>query len=132
MRKEGKWALGAIAAAGVGYVTGILTAPRSGFRTRKRLAKSASKARIDGEKQLKNLLKDLSAMIDETDKKIQKARKGANAEAKKQLASAKKTKEKTKLILSALHNGDAEDPDLKKTIAEAKKAKDNLSKFLKK
>ncbi len=132
MKKENKWALGAIAAAGIGYVAGILSAPRSGQRTRKKLSKSASKARIDGEKQLKNLYTDLNSMLADADKKLKQAKQGANSELKKQAAAAKKTKDKTKLLLSALHNGDAEDPDLKVMLEEAKKAKANLAKFFKK
>lgn len=132
MRKESKWAMGTGVAAGLGYVIGILSAPRSGWRTRKKLAKSAARARIDGEKQLKKLYSELNVQLNEADGKLKKAKKGADKELKKQVASAKKTKEKLKLILSAIHNGDAEDPDLKKMITEAKKAKTNLSKFLKK
>ncbi|HYF96633.1 MAG TPA: hypothetical protein VD947_01185 [Patescibacteria group bacterium] len=132
MRKEGKVAIGAITAAAAGYVAGVLSAPRSGWRTRKKLAKSASKARIDGEKQLKKLYSELNNLLDEADKKLAKAKKGANQELRKQVTSAKKTKQKSKLILSALHNGDAEDPDLKKMVIEAKKAKQNLTKFIKK
>lgn len=132
MKKEGKIAIGAITAAAAGYVAGVLSAPRSGWRTRKKLAKSASKARIDGEKQLKKLYSELSSLLDEADKKLGKAKKDANKELRKQVASAKKTKQKSKMILSALHNGDAEDPDLKKMVLEAKKAKQNLTKFIKK
>lgn len=132
MKKEGKWALGAVAAATIGYVAGVLSAPRSGWRTRKKLAKSAGKARIDGEKQLKKLYSELNGLLSEADKKLKTAKKGANQELKKQAATAKKTKEKVSLLLSALHNGDAEDPDLKEMVEEAKKAKANLAKFFKK
>jgi gas vesicle protein len=132
MRKEGKWIIGASIAAGIGYVTGILSAPRSGWRTRKKIAKSANRAKIDGEKQLKKLYSELNAQVAEADKKLNKAKKDARKELKKQIESANKTKQKVKLLLSALHAGDAEDPDLKEMIAEAKKAKTNLAKFLKK
>lgn len=132
MRKEGKWVIGATVVATVGYVAGILSAPRSGWRTRKKLAKSASKARIDGEKQLKKLHSELTVQLANADRKVKKAKKGANAELKKQMDSAKKTKQKMRLLLSALHDGDASDPDLKKMIEEAKKAKTNLAQFLKK
>lgn len=132
MRKEGKIAIGAAVAAGVGYVAGVLSAPRSGWRTRRKLAKSASKARIDGEKQLKKLYTDLSANLKEVEIRAKKTKLGADKEVKKQIASAKKTKDKAKLLLSAIHNGEAADPDLKKMIIESKKAKANLAKFLKK
>ena len=132
MKREKKWALGTAAAAGVGYLIGILSAPRSGWRTRRKLANSANKARIDGEKQLKKLYSELNALLADADKKLKNTKKNARQGLKKQTVSANKTKQKAGLILSALHNGDAEDPDLKEMLAEIKKAKTNLKKFLKK
>lgn len=132
MRKEGKWIIGASLVAGIGYVTGILSAPRSGWRTRKKLAKSANQAKIDGEKQLKKLYSELNAQLADADKKLKKAKADARVELKKQIDAASKTKQKVKMILSALHAGDAEDPDLKEMVSEANKAKANLAKFLKK
>lgn len=132
MRKEGKWVIGAALAAGVGYVAGVLSAPRSGWRTRKKLAGSANKAKIDGEKQLKKLYTDLSELITHANKKLKTSGKDVNLQLNKQVTAAKKTKEKTKILLSALHNGEAEDPDLKDMLEEARKAKANLAKFFKK
>ncbi|HET7673007.1 MAG TPA: YtxH domain-containing protein [Candidatus Saccharimonadales bacterium] len=132
MKKDRKWALGAASAAGIGYLIGILSAPRSGWRTRKKLAKSANKAKIDGEKQLKKLYSELNVLLSDADKKLKKKKEGAQTELKKQVASANKTKQKARILLSALHNGDAEDPDLKEMLAEIKKAKANLGKFFKK
>jgi flagellar hook-basal body complex protein FliE len=48
------------------------------------------------------------------------------------LAGAKKTKEKVRVLLSAVHEGDAEDRDLKKAIDEASKAVNHLKTYLKK
>lgn len=132
MKKDGKWALGAAAAAGIGFIAGVLSAPRSGKRTRQKLAKSASKAKVDSEKQLKKLYSELNDNLGEAEKRLKTAKAGANQELKKQVAAAKKTKDKVKLLLSALHNGDADDPDLKVMIDEAKNAKANLAKFFKK
>lgn len=132
MKKESKFALGTMIAAGIGYAVGILSAPRSGKRTRVKLAKSANKAKIDSEKQLKKLYGELSALVSDADKRLKKTKKDTQASLKKQVDSAKETKQKVKMILSALHDGEADDPDLKEMVAEAKKAKDNLAKFLKK
>ena len=52
MRKKAA-AAAAILAAGAGYVTGILTAPKSGKETRKDITNHANNARIEAEKQLK-------------------------------------------------------------------------------
>lgn len=132
MRKEGKFAIGALIAAGVGFAAGILTAPRSGKRTRKKLAKSASKARVDGERQLKQLHSELQNLIKESEARVKKSKIKVDKEFKKQLENSKKTKQKVKMIISAIHSGEATDPDLNKMLLEAKNAKSNLSKFLKK
>lgn len=132
MKKGSKLALSAVVAAGAGFVAGILTAPRSGWRTRRRIAKSASKARVDGEKQLKQLHGELQNLIKDGEAKVKNSKAKADKELKKQLESSKKTKQKVKMLLSAIHGGEATDPDLKSMLEEAKKAKSNLSKFFKK
>jgi gas vesicle protein len=116
----------------MGYLAGILTAPKSGRATRKDIAKNASKAKTQGEKQLKKLYKELDVQIKAGEKKIKTAKTSADAELKKAVDSAKKSQRKAKLLLSALHEGDAEDPDLKAIINETKKARADLKKFLKK
>src|SRR5688572_13309660 len=119
MRKAARWLVGTGFVAAVGYVAGLLSAPRSGKRTRKRLAKSASRGRIEAEKQLKQLHSELNKLLDDADGQLKKVKTKANKELTAQIASTKKTRQKVKLLLSALHNGDAADPDLKKTVAEA-------------
>ncbi len=121
INKKGKVALGTAIAAGAGYVAGILTAPKSGKETRKDIAKKASKAKIEGEKQLKKLHSELNELLKKAGNKKDKA-----------VDKAKAAKDKAKLLLSALHNGDADDPNLKAVIAEVKSAKEDLVKFLKK
>lgn len=132
MKKSGKMALTAAAAAGVGYVSGLLSAPRSGKRTRSKIAKSASKTKTDAEKQLKKLHSELNETIKDAEKQLTKAKSKANDELKQSINSAKETKQKARMILSALHDGDADDPDLKKMVVEANKARIHLSKFVKK
>ncbi len=121
INKKGKVAIGATLAAGAGYVAGILTAPKSGKDTRKDIAKTASKAKTEGEKQLKKLHSELNDLLAKAkDKKGQAVDK------------AKAAKEKTRLLLSALHDGDADDPNLKAVIKEVAQAKADLVAFLKK
>jgi gas vesicle protein len=131
-KKSRGFTLGALIAAGVGYLAGVLTAPKSGQETRKSVAKNASKAKTEGEKQLKKLHSDLDVVVKSGEKQLKTAKSKANNELSKRVESTKKTQKKAKLLLSALHEGDAEDPDLKTMLAEAKKAKNDLSKFLKK
>ena len=131
-KKSRGFTFGALIAAGVGYLAGILTAPKSGKATRKDIAKNASRAKTEGEKQLKKLHSELDEQIARGDEKLKTAKSKANNELKKTVASAKATQKKAKLLLSALHEGDAEDPDLKSMISEAKKVKSDLGKFFKK
>lgn len=125
-------ALGALVAAGAGYLTGILTAPKSGKETRADIAKTANKAKLDGEKQLKKLHSDLNSLIKDADAKTKKARNKAKEELVDATDKAKVAKEKARGLLSAIHNGDAEDPNLQAVIEEVKQAKKNLGKYLKK
>ena len=125
-------ALGALVVAGAGYLAGILTAPKSGKETRKDIARSASTARLNSEKQLKKLHSDLNDMIKQADKKSKQARSKAKVELQDATAKAKVAKEKAREVLSALHNGDADDPNLQAAVEEIKQARKNLAKYLKK
>jgi gas vesicle protein len=123
---------GAILVAGAGYLAGILTAPKSGKETRHDIAKSASKARVDAEKQLKKLHSELASLIADGEAAGKKAGVKAKDELKVAVEKAKVAKVKAKEILSALHDGDADDPNLQKALKEVKLAKSNLAKYLKK
>jgi gas vesicle protein len=125
-------AIGAVVAAGVGYAIGILTAPKSGKETRKDISKGASKARIQGERQLKKLHSEISDVIKDGEAFSKKTKTKAKKEVDEAVAKAKKAQKKAKELLSALHDGDADDPNLQAFIEEVKHAKKNLVKYLKK
>lgn len=125
-------AASALIAAGAGYLTGILTAPKSGKDTRKDIAKTAGKARSDAEKKLKKLHGELDDAIKEADKRTKQARTKANAELKDAADKAKVAKDKAREMLSAVRHGDADDPNLQAVLEEVKLAKSNLAKYLKK
>jgi cell division septum initiation protein DivIVA len=48
------------------------------------------------------------------------------------IKKSQETKDKVRELLSSLHEGDADDKDLKKAIQDAEKSIDNLKTFLKK
>lgn len=127
-----KVALGAVIAGLAGYVAGILTAPKSGKETRQDILNSANKAKTEAEKKLKALLSELNQKIDSTKKAGNKLTGKAKQEYEKVLESAGKAKEKAREILSAIHEGDADDPDLQQAIRDAKAALKNLEKYAKK
>lgn len=132
MIKKSKIVIATAVAAAGGYVAGILTAPKSGKQTRKDISKKASKAKTEGEKQLKNLHSELSDVVKKAEKILGTNKAKASKGFKDAFSKAEETKSKAKMLLSALHDGDVDDPDLKKMIDDAKKAKNNLTKFIKK
>lgn len=127
-----KLAIGSAIAAGAGYIAGILTAPKSGKETRGDIKKATNESIAQAEKELKRLHTDLGKVIDEARIKGDKL----SAKAKNDLADlvdkAKDSKEKAREVISAVHEGDAEDIDLKKAVKEANVALEHLREFLKK
>lgn len=125
-------AIGTAIAAGVGYVTGILTAPKSGKETRKDIHDAAVKAKREAEKKLKKLHSDLDKLIEEGKKQADKLKAGSKKDLTLALETANKAKIKAREALSAVHEGGADDKDLERAIKEASSAIDHLKKFLKK
>ena len=127
-----KIALGAAIAAAAGYVTGVLTAPKSGKQTRKDLKDSATKGMTEAERELKKIHTELADLIGEVKDKSGALGSKTSKELNDLIDKSKTAKQKARELLSALHEGDAEDKELKKAIAEANKAIDHLRTFLKK
>lgn len=127
-----KVAIGAAIAALAGYVTGILTAPKSGKETRADIKDTAVKGKAEAERQLKKLHTELSELLDEIKTKGSDVSDKTAKELAGLVDKAKVTKEKTREILSALHEGDAEDKELKKAIDEANAAIDHIKQYIKK
>lgn len=125
-------AVGSAIAAAAGYLAGILTAPKSGKETRADVKKAANEGIAQAEKELKRVHTELGKAIDEARIKGDKL----SAKAKNDLADltdkANDAKEKVREVISAVHEGDAEDIDLKKAVKDANKALEHLRDFLKK
>ncbi len=127
-----KWALGALLAGLGGYVAGILTAPKSGKETRKDIGQAANKAKADAERTLKQLHSDLDILIEKGRQQAKNMQTAAKEQLTKLLDNAQKAKEKARVLLSALHEGDTDDKDLKKAINEVNQALEHLKDYLKK
>jgi gas vesicle protein len=127
-----KIAVGASIAALAGYVTGVLTAPKSGKQTREDLKNGANKGLTEAERELKKLHTELADLIGEVKDRGDKLSGKANKEVTDVVEKGRVAKEKARELLSALHEGDAEDKDLKKAVTEATKAIEHLRNFLKK
>lgn len=131
MRKRDRnIAIGTVVAAGLGYAVGILTAPKSGKETRKDIQKTAVKAKTEAEKRLKDLHSELVELMAEGKKRAQAAKASAKTELLDALSKAQLAKEKAREVLSAVHEGDADDKDLKKAIDEVNSAVEHLKKYV--
>lgn len=127
-----KMAIGSAVAAAAGYVAGVLTAPKSGKETRQDIKEAADKGWTQAEKELKKLHTDLDKVIKDSKKTGDKVSAKTKKELDTLVEKAQDTKEKARQVLSAVHEGDAEDKDLKQAIKEANEAIEHLRDYLKK
>jgi gas vesicle protein len=133
MRKRDRnVAVGTLIAAGIGYAAGVLTAPKSGRETRKDIQSAAIKAKKEAEKNLKNLHAELTDLINIGKQRAGKIKSEASTEFNEALAKAGRAKQKVSELLSVIHEGDAEDRDLKQAVKDVNKAIEHLRVFLEK
>ncbi len=129
-KNSGKLALGAAIGAAAGYVAGILTAPKSGKDTRSDIKDAANKAITEAEKNLKKLHSEIVPMIDEAKGKLGDLNGMAKSELSEKLKMAQNAKEKARQLLTALHEGTADDKELKAAVNEIKAAGTHLKSYL--
>jgi gas vesicle protein len=123
-----KIAIGAAITAVLGYIAGILTAPKSGKETRSDIKHKAQDTYGVAEKELKKLHTELTDVIDEVSDRITSFKN--NKEVSGALDKGRDAKQKAREVLSTLHDGEANDKDLKKAISDATKAIEHLRDFL--
>lgn len=128
----GKIVLGTAIAAAAGYVAGILTAPKSGKETREDIKEKAVETYAAAEKQLKKLHTELGELLEQVSEKAKELREKGGRKFDEVLHQSNKAKDKAREMLTSLHEGEAEDKDLKKAIADATSAISNLRSFLEK
>lgn len=128
----GKWALGALLAGVVGYVTGILSAPRSGKETRDNLKQSAAGYAVEAERKLDNLRTDLEDAMVSARQQVDKFVDSTKGQITNALAEADRAKTKAKEVLQAFRGGETDDDELRRAVVDAEKALKDLKSFLKK
>lgn len=126
-----KLALGALIAGVAGYVTGILTAPKSGQETREDIANKAGDVKAEAEEKLQEAHDELSDAVKTARDKAGSLSAKAKAEANEAVARAKDAQSKAAEVLKAVRAGKADDPSLDKALKQAKQARKNLGKYLK-
>lgn len=126
-----KLAIGSMIAGAVGYLAGILTAPKSGKDTRHDIASKAEDVKDSAEDQLADLNDELKGLIKTTKVKTVALSSTARAEFNEAVIRAKDAQSKASEVLKAVKQGEASDPDLNKAVKQAKQAVKNLGKYLK-
>lgn len=127
-----KFAIGTAVAGAAGYMAGILTAPKSGKETRSDIKDTAQRSITEAEKELKKLHTELADLLNEAKDKGSSLSGKTQKDLTDLLAKAQDTKEKAREMLSVIHEGSAEDKDLRKAISDATKAVDHIKSYLKK
>jgi len=126
-----KVAIGSAIAGAVGYLAGLLSAPKSGKQTRQDLADKAAEVKVSAEDQLQELNDELKNLIKDTKEKTVGLGSSARAEYNESMMKAKDAQNKAGEVLKAIKRGEASDPDLDKALRQAKQAAKNLGKYLK-
>lgn len=119
-------------AAVVGYLAGILTAPQSGKETREDIKNTAQKGISEAEKQLKKTLAELSDLIDGLKKRGDELGDRASKQFDELVEKGKHARNKAREVLSAIHEGDANDKDLQEAVTQASDALKHLRTYLNK
>lgn len=132
MTRKRTIAIGTVLVAAAGYVAGLLTAPKSGHETRKDIRKAALKAKSEAERKLKVAHSELNNLLDQATTLAKKSKDKVSAEFEKARGEAEKVRQRTRELLSAIHEGEAEDRDLQKAIDEVKKASKHLKQYIEK
>ena len=127
-------AIGTVIAGIMGYIAGILTAPKTGKDTRRYLGHARSSGMKEAEKTLKRLHTELSQLLGEADDTVKHggSRKQIEALEGEVMSKASRARQKARELLSALHDGNADDKDLDKAVSEATKAIKSIRSYLKK
>ena len=125
-----KVAAGAAIAGAIGYVAGVLSAPKSGKQTRAELKVKGSKDFELTEDKLKILCTQLGELISAA-KDEAGTLSGRNLKRfESALSRAELTRDKLNTFANALKSGSTEDKDLDKAIKEAEKAIAHAKTFL--
>lgn len=125
------FAIGALIAGAAGYVTGILTAPKSGKQTRDDMVEKAEDMKLGAQEQMENAQAEVNELLQTAKKKTLALSGKAREEFNEAVVKAKDAQNKGTAVLKAVRSGEAADPELNKAIKQLKQAQKNLAKYLK-
>jgi gas vesicle protein len=127
-----KIAVGAAVAGAAGYIAGLLTAPKSGRETRKDLSEAAATGIDDIEAQLKQMHNELGDLMEDAKNHTGNLNGKAQDELKSLVSKAKDSKDKMREVISAVHEGKANNKDLQKAMTDARRAIDHIKDYIQK
>jgi gas vesicle protein len=126
-----KLAIGSAIAGIAGYITGVLTAPKSGKETREDITDAAWDVKDSLENQLRDLSDELKDLLDQTKNKTVALSSHAREDFNESIVKAKDAQNKAASVLKAAKAGEASDPELNKAVKQARQAIKNLGKYMK-
>ena len=131
-KSTGKIAFGALVGVCIGYVVGVFTAPKSGKDSRQYVKEKAGTTYKTAEKLLKKTMVELDVLIKKGTERAKQTKDKAKQDLTKAVNKAKQTKQKIRELISAIHEGEADDKDLDRAVNDGKNAIEHLKKFVNK
>lgn len=132
MSKKKNVLFGTFIAAAAGYITGILTAPKSGKDTRSDIKEAVDHTVTEAERRLEHLHAQLLTHYEIVSARAKELKGSTKKETESVVAFAQDAKIKAEKVLEAIRSHEADDKDLDKAITEAEQAIEHVRKFLKK
>lgn len=123
---------GVLLGAVVGFIAGILMAPKSGKDTRHDIANAAIKVADQAEKKLRAAQHELSEFVNKAEEQAKKVGRKISFEAKESIENAKHARAQTAEALAAFKRGESTNEDLDIAVKNAHSALDSLKTYFKK
>lgn len=115
-----------------GYLTGILTAPKSGKETRDDMRRAAQSGINEAERQIRNISSELADLLDEAKRRGSEMSDQARRELDDLSVRARIARDKAREVVNAVQQGDAKDDDLRLAVTQANLALNHLKEYLRK
>lgn len=131
-KKGGAFIKGTIFGAALGAIGGILFAPKSGKETRKDISDAAVKAKNTAEAKLKAAYKELGEFAETAKEQAIELKGKAKTEYEKLANKLEAAQIRVKELITSVREGEIDEKDIDKALAEAHKLIDEVGNKIKK